>query len=675
MKISSKLSLIIFLSCVITTTSLLFSRVVSAASNLATEDFSQLPDVSRVILSPDGKKLASTIRINMDKTQGVAIQIINLETKEKKIALFSDNSEYFLNWIDWKDNKTLLVSTFFPSERDEWTGLSQFRMKTRDFRLLVVDTDSGSVTSPLRKTFLKKYKVLPSGLDNVVDYLPQDPDHIIMMLPGQDVRWLVFYPALYKVNIKTQKATLYHPAEENVRNWILDKQQNVRLAIHFDANKGIWTIRHKAAESNKWKDLWTFKNFSEDKVNPVGFGSNPDLLYVTAYENDKEALFEVNLKDPALVKKLKLSNPDYDIQGGLVYSPVSGEVIGIDSKETGGTHFFDPELEKLKIKIDKALDNKRNYIYGFTPDLSSYLVFSFNSQDSGTYYIGQRQPVKLDAIAYRYKKLVPDLMAKTQRLEYKARDGLKIEAYLTLPRTGAQKKLPTLMFPHGGPWARDSESFDYWTQFFANKGYAVLQMNFRGSDGLGFSFRDAGLQSWGKSMQDDIEDGAKKLIEEGISDPNAIGIVGENYGGYAALMGVVKTPDFYRCSISVNGLSNVYDFVKERRDSTSGYNSADHLIGNDNGTLKSISPVNFAEKIKVPVLLIHGTDDRQIEIKHSYQMRDALLKANKDVTFVELPSEDHFLLNEKNRMDAFRAMDAFLDKCMPVKTEKPVALK
>lgn len=647
----------------------LFSTSTFATASLTTEDFSQLPDVSRLVLSPDGKKLASVIRINTSEQKGTGVQVVNLENNERNIVLFSDNAKYFLHNIYWKDKKTLLVSTFFPSERDVWTGISQYRTKTRDFRLMVIDVESGKVTSPLSKRFLKKYRVLPSVLNEVVDVLPHDPEHIIMQLPGQDVNWLVFYPALYKVNIKTQRAEIYHSAQENVRDWILDYEQNVRIAIYYDMNKGLWTIRHRFPEQKKWQDLWSFKNFSKETVSPIGFGSSLDLLYVTAYQDDKEALFEVNLKDPALTKRLLLSDPTYDIEGHLVRSPDSGEVIGINSEGTGNTYFFDPELQKLKVKIDNALSGKRNHLYGFTQGLSKFLVFSSNSQDSGTFYIGQHKPVQLNAVAYQYKKLSPELMAKTQRMEYQARDGLTIEAFLTLPLTGSQKNLPTLMFPHGGPWAKDNGSFDYWAQFFANKGYAVLQMNFRGSDGLGFNFRDAGLKGWGTTMQDDIEDGAKKLIADGIADPDAIGIVGSSYGGYAALMGVVKAPDFYRCSISVNGLSNVYDFVKDHRDSTSGYNPADHLIGNDNSTLKSISPVNFADKIKVPVLLIHGTDDRQVEIKHSYQMRDALQKAKKDVTFVELPSEDHYLLNEKNRIDTFRAMDTFLDKCLTVKKQ------
>lgn len=641
----------------------LFYASRSFATNLVTEDFSQLPDVSRLVLSPDGKKLASTIRINVDKTQGVAIQIINLETKEKKIALFTDNSEYFFNWIDWKDNKTLMAAVFTPSERSTQIGIQTVKFKTRDHDLMLIDTETDQIIRPVSSKFLNRYTIRPSVRNWVVDSLPDDPDHILMEFPGFD-RGLMRDAVVYKFNIKTQQASLYQETRKNVASWMTDQQHRVRIGSHY--KDGEVAIQVKDVESKKWRELWKYKIFSEQQVNVLGFGADPNELYIRAYHNKRQAIFKVNLKDPDLKRELILDDPKYDVKGWLVYSPVSKAVIGVSSKEEGGTHFFDKDLKNLQVKIDQAIPGHRNYIYSISTDLKKFLVFSTSSTDSGTYYLGQTNPVKLDAVAYSYKKLTPELMSKTRRIEYLARDGLKIEAYLTLPKNGTQKNLPTLMFPHGGPHARDNDAFDYWAQFFASKGYAVLQMNFRGSDGQGIELRNAGLKNWGKEMQDDIEDGARKLIADGIADPKAISIVGGSYGGYASLMGVVKTPDFYRCAISVNGVSNVYDLVKDRRAFWLSYNVVDEQIGNDNATLKSISPVNFADKIKAPVLLVHGTDDRQVEIKHSYQMRDALQKANKDVTFVELPSEDHYLLNEKNRMDTFRAMDEFLDKCMPV---------
>lgn len=639
---------------------------------LTTEDFSQLPDVSRLVLSPDGKKLAYNARINVGDIQGVGVQVLDLATKEMKIALFTDNSQFFMNWLSWKDNKTLLVGVFSPSERDTVVNTQRVRFKTRDFHLMIIDTETDEITSPFSRTFLRRYNVLPPRRDYVVDTLPNDPEHILMQMPGVDIGYWR-EPIVYKVNIKTQKASVYHSAEKNVGDWITDRQHKVRLGHAYDG-KGVQSTKILDVDSGKWRELWSHAIFSEEKVDALGFGSDQNVLYVRAYHQKRLAIFKVNLKDPELKRELVLADPVYDVKGRLIYSPQNDSVIGVTSMEQGGTYFFKKELQSLQTKIDKAIPGNRNYIYSITDDQQKFLVFSTSSTDSGTYYLGQINPIKLDAVAYSYKKLVPDVLSKTQRIEYKARDGLTIEAYLTTPKHQLAKNLPTLVFPHGGPISRDNDAFDYWTQFFANKGYAVLQMNFRGSDGQGIELRNAGLKNWGKEMQDDIEDGARKLIADGIADPDSIAIVGASYGGYAALMGVVKTPDFYRCAISVNGVANVFDLVKDNRAFWRSYNVIDEQIGNDNSTLKSISPVNFADKIKAPVLLVHGTDDRQVEIKHSYQMRDALQKAKKDVTFLELPSEDHYLSNEKNRIDTFRAMDAFLDKCLPVKTDKPVAV-
>ncbi len=649
----------------------LFYSSFSSAANLVTEDFSQLPDVSNLVLSPSGKKLASTVRVSVGETQGVAVQVMDLSSKKSKIVLFSDNSEFFFKWIGWKDDTTLMAAVFTPAERDTWINMQSVRFKTRDHDLMLIDTEADTVTRPVTSKFLSRYKITPSIRDWVVDSLYDDPEHILMAFPGMD-NGFMRDAMVYKINIKTQKASRFHSNKANVTNWMTDQQHRVRVGTHVKEDE-VSTLVYDV-DSKKWQSLWAYKIFSEDQVDPIGFGKDPNELYIRAYHQSRQAIFKVNLKDPALKRELVVADQDYDVKGNLVYSPVSGEVIGVSAMAEGGTHFFDKHMQELQVKIDKAIPDHRNYIYSLTNDLRQFLVFSSSSVDSGTYYLGQTNPVKLDAVAYSYKKLLPGAMSNTQAIRYKARDGLMIEGFLTLPKTGAKKNLPTLMFPHGGPMARDNESFDYWTQFFVNKGYAVLQMNFRGSDGQGIELRNAGLKNWGKEMQDDVEDGARKLIADGIADPKAISIVGASYGGYAALMGVVKTPDFYRCAISVNGVSNVFDLVKDNRAFWLSYNVVDEQIGNDNATLKAISPVNFADKIKAPILLVHGTDDRQVEIKHSYQMRDALLKAKKDVTFVELPSEDHFLLNEKNRMDTFRAMDAFLNKCMPAKTEQPLVL-
>lgn len=399
----------------------------------------------------------------------------------------------------------------------------------------------------------------------------------------------------------------------------------------------------------------------------MGFSQDPNELYINAYHNDRWAVFKVNLKDKDLKRELVLADDKYDISGYLLYSSDQKKVIGISGSEDGGTFFLDQELKQLQSKIDKAMPLTRNYIYSFSSDINKFIVYSTGPKESGTYYLGQLSPLKLEALAYRYKQLPPENLADMKRIEYKARDGLTIESFLTLPKGKPAKNLPTLMFPHGGPHARDNDSFDYWAQFFANKGYAVLQMNFRGSYGQGLAHMTAGLKQWGKEMQTDIEDGAHYLIDQGISDPKSIAIVGASYGGYAALMGAIKTPDFYRCAISIAGVSDVFKLAIERRDPTDSYNVVDEQIGTGAKFLKDISPLNHAAEIKKPILLIHGENDRQVEIEHSIEMHKALVKEGKEVEFITLPLEDHYLTNEANRIATFKAMDKFLDKCNPVK--------
>lgn len=630
---------------------------------LPVENFANLPDVRNLSLSPNGKRLLSIVRIDVGDTKGTGVQLTDLDTSKVDIALFTDNSKYFIGSAAWKDDKTLLVWTWYPADRDTWVGMGQAHFKTREVRLLIINTETGEVVSPFKKSFLKNYRILPSGLGNVIDFLPDDPLHILMSVPGLDTGW-ASYPMVFKVNISNQTKKTLQNSEDKIGGWGTDQQHRIRLSHKRDDEK--ITIRVKNLKGRKWRELWTYDIFSEEEVDVLGFDLDPNIVYINAYHNDYKAVFRVDLRDKDLKRELVYADPKYDVSGGLIYSPKTKRVIGIGAGMEEGTKFIDPKYVALQKGIDKALPNTRNFIYSVTDDEKQYLVYSTGPTESGTYYLGKHNPTNLKAIAYQYNKLPPDVLGAVERIEYKARDGVNIEAYLTLPRGAKAEKLPTLMFPHGGPIARDSKAFDYWAQFFANRGYAVLQMNFRGSAGQGLEFRNAGLKKWGKEMQDDIEDGALDLIKRGIADPDRICIVGASYGGYASLMGVVKTPDRYKCAISVNGVSNVFDLVKDNRAFWRSYNVIDEQIGNDNKTLREISPVNYPEKVKVPVLLIHGELDRQVDIKHSYQMRDALQKAGKDVTFIEQAGEDHYLTNETMRVQAFKAMAEFLHKHLPV---------
>jgi acetyl esterase/lipase len=643
------------------------------ANTVPIEYFSQLPDVSTVSLSPNGKKIASLVRVDIPGQKGISAQVTDLETGKSKQVLFSDNTSYVIYDLYWKDDKTLLAHGFAALNQKAWGG-GAVKYKIRATRLLFVDSETGEVTKPFTDMFMSQFSVAPAGLDYVVDPLPDDPDHVLMVVYSGGLKMAagLSYGAVYKVNIHTGVAKPLKGQPTSFVSSYTDRQHRLRAGYYLKflglrERKFEYTVKFLDIESDKWMDLTTFEGvLSEDDLDILGFSEDPNELYVNAYHNDRRAVFKINLKDKELKKVLVHADERYDVYGSLIYSHKLKKVIGVSGGEEADTVFFEEKFNAIKEKLKKLIPGTRNYMYEFSDDLSKFLVYSTGPTESGTYYLGQTSPLKVQALAYRYKSLTPDVLSKVQRVRYKARDGLEIEAFLTLPKGRSEKKLPTLMFPHGGPIARDSEAFDYWAQFFASKGYAVLQMNFRGSAGQGYSHMKAGLKKWGKEMQDDVEDGARYLMDKGIADPDKIAIVGASYGGYAALMGTVRTPDFYKCAISVNGVSDVYELVLEHRAFWRNYNAVDEQIGRDRTFLKEISPINHVDKIKAPILLIHGESDRQVEPFHSEEMHKRLQKAGKPVEYLTLPDEDHYLSIEKNRVDTFKAMDRFLDKCLPV---------
>jgi dipeptidyl aminopeptidase/acylaminoacyl peptidase len=637
------------------------------ANTLSVDDFGQLPDVRQVILSADGKKLASIVRVDLPNQKGQAVQVLDISTKKSELLLFTDNTSMFLSTLFWKDNKTLLANVYSPTERiiPGYNFGTNRRVTAREIYLLSINTETKKVSEIFSKQFLSKFVYLPVNRASIVDTLRNDPDHILMQMASMHYDYPSGPPLVYKVNINTQKASVYHQSQPNIYRWMTDYEQVIRAGAGND-RKGNRYITVKDPSSGKWKDLWHHKTFSQDAVSFVAFDKDPNIIYIRAYNGNYLAIFKVNITDPELKRELFFSLANQDVEGNLIIDYEKKSIIGITNGDKGNI-YFDDTLKGIQEKLNKALPDNINRIQTVTDDKSAFLLYSESSIESGTYYLGNINPLKVDAVAYGYKKLIPNLLNKTKEITYTTRDGMKITGYLTLPKNTSGKKLPTIIHPHGGPQSRDYYGFDYWQQFFANKGYAVLQMNFRGSTGSGFDHMNAGLKSWGEEMQDDIEDGVHYLVKEGITDASRVAIVGASYGGYAALMGAVKTPDLFQCAVSVNGVSNVFDLVKDHRRYWRAYNVVDEQIGNDNAHLRSISPVNFPEKIKVPVLLIHGTEDRQVEIKHSQQMFDALSKAKKDVEFIELPNDDHYLSSEENRLLAFRTMDKFLDRCLPIK--------
>ncbi|MFD2168369.1 alpha/beta hydrolase family protein [Thalassotalea euphylliae] len=636
-----KLLLVAVLCC-----STAFSTFSLQSQPLPVEYFASLPDVSSVSLSPDGKHIISLVRVNTEKHQGKLVQLVDTVSNAKTNLAFSDNEKYKIRHLQWINNQYVAVYADFPASR--------FGTPVTESRVMKLDVSSGELKPIIPRNILKKMVWMSNDLDNIIDVLPEDNEHILMSMGGFTTGG---EESVIRISLSGKKKSAFVQRTKNfVGDWITDNDGNVRVGIAKEDAR--FRILEKRSDTGKWRDLWEFDAFAADSVWPIAFGADKDVLYVSALHNGKDAIFKVNLKDESLTKELVYFNEHYDVTGRLRKSGVTGEVIGV------GNHFWHPTWEKFQKGIDKALPDTTNHIISLSKDETKYIVLATNDTEPGIYLLGDRKAGGMDVLAYRYNNLTPEVLSAKKEIKYSARDGLEIEGYLTVPAGKEQKNLPTIIFPHGGPISYDDDGFDYWTQFLASRGYAVLQMNFRGSSGYGHDFMQQGLKSWGKAMQDDVEDGARWLIEQGIADKDRICILGASYGGYAALMGGVKSPDLYRCIVSFAGVTDIEYMVKKARYYTN-YDIVKKQIGSDHDELWENSPLKHAEKIKQPVLLIHGEKDRVVRVAHSEKMFDELKGEGKNVNYVELEGGDHYLSNNRHRLQTFKEIESFLSKYNP----------
>lgn len=625
---------------------------ITFAQRLPVEAFASLPDVRSFKLSPSGEKLIFLESFAVDDLDGVAVRLFDIEKGKLSYLVTTDNTKFKVNWIAWAGDDHVLVSAVFPAFR--------WGTPTTETRLMVKSLVDGELRNVLSRSFYKGLSWVPQFQDDVIDFLPDEPNSILLSVPRKDPR----ASHVFKIDVATRKRKSYSSPKTNVTNWYTDQQNRVRAGIYWEDTE--YRIYTKSIDKKaKWKELTRFESFSESQIWPMGFGLDPNILYFRAYHDDRLAIFKTDLSTEEFDRELVFSDENYDVDGGLIYSEKTGEVIGTTYSEGGGFTFWDPTYKALQAGIDKALPDTNNYIVDFSGDESKYILFATSDTDAGSYYLGDRAKKSLMFLGRRFRELPIESMVEKEYFEYEARDGLVISAYLSQPKKRSEKPLPTIIFPHGGPISYDDGGFDYWTQFFVNRGYAVLQMNFRGSSGYGYDFMKAGLQNWGQAMQDDVEDGTRTLIEKGISDPDKICIAGASYGGYAALMGTVKTPDLYQCAISFAGVTDVAYLVSKSRRFTS-YEIVKEQIGSKRSLLKEVSPVNHVDKIQVPVLLVHGDQDRSVRIEHGRKMERRLRKAGKDVTYLEIEDADHYLSKQEHRIAAFKAMDEFLAKHLPV---------
>lgn len=610
--------------------------------------FANLPLVAGVELTPDGQRYAALMNSG-DHTVLVTCELVG--GGPIRPLLKTDNKEFRFAWLKWASNERLVVSVHYPSQRG-WTQVGETR-------LFSLKPDGTGLVNLVRRSAFR-YAGRPAQFqDRVIDWLPEDGQHVLLQLDEDGNQ----APSVFRVHLETGRRTIVHTGRGGVDAWITDQAHRVRVGVGFDGRHT--TIQVCDPDGKNWRQAWRFGLFEGQDVEPLGFGTDPNLLYVLADHEGRQAAFEVNLAEPALPRRLLLSDPVFDVGGSLMRAPQMGEVIGIRGGLMGDSAegIWHPGYKALQAGIDRALPGRANTLLQFSADGARYLLHSIGNGEPGQYLVGQRKDGTLSVLADTYPGLAEATLPRKTAHVARARDGIELPVILTLPRGRDPQRLPTVLLPHGGPISEDTMEFDPWVQFLADRGYAVLQVNFRGSSGFGHSHMQAGLKRWGLEMQDDLSDALQWLIQRGTADPARVCIVGGSYGGYAALMGVAKTPELYRCAVSFAGVTDLLDLEMHQRDFVNGAAVFSQQIGSawgDRDQLKATSPVRLADKIQAPVLLIHGTADLSVPFSQGKDMASALKRAGKRYRFIEQEDGDHHLGQQVHRTQFFRELEAFL---------------
>lgn len=598
------------------------------------EDFFRNSERTGYQLSPDGSYISYMApykdRLNVfvrrvDETDEHAIRITN-ET-ERSVAGYM-----------WADNQRLLYMK--DSAGDE------------NYQLYGVHRDGSDD---------RAYTAFDGVRTSLIDDLEEQQGVVMIGMNKRNPE--VFDP--YRLNIETGELTLLAENPGNIQGWMTDHDGRLRVATAIV--DGVNTqILYRDTEDEPFKPVLT-TNF-RDVVSFMEFTpDNKEVYAATNLHRDKTILVRMN---PATCEELEVlyENERYDI-ASISYSRKRKKLLSVycTGHKEPVRHYFDAEEEQLRQRIKAHFPNQRYGIADTDKAEANYLIYVGGDRTRGSYWHYNALTDEAKKIADLAPWIKSDEMNAMHPVCYTTRDGLQIEAYLTLPdglTPDTAKQLPVVVNPHGGPWARDCWGYSSEVQFLSNRGYAVFQMNFRGSTGYGRHFLEASYKQWGLKMQNDITDGVKWLIEQGIANPNRIAIYGGSYGGYATLAGLTFTPDLYACGIDYVGVSNLFTFMKTippywRPMLEMMYEQVGHPE-HDADQLAATSPALHADKIKVPLFVAQGANDPRVNKSESDQMVEALRQRGVVVEYMVKDNEGHGFHNQENRFDFYRAMERFL---------------
>ncbi|CAN5123568.1 S9 family peptidase [soil metagenome] len=628
----------------------------AAASPPPVSAYGRLPSTAQVVISPDGTRVAYVSGVDA----GQQLHVVNLA--DMTPITVQDVNGWKIRSLGWAGTDHVLVTVSsattlgrnFLARVGEWSQLVEFDIPAKTFKQLMVD-----------------FRGLPHETLNVI---ASDPQGLVQN--GRPVVYVegIIIPeqkaqiALFRIDLTTGVVSQLGETTSKVRHWMLDGAGAPVARSLYDDETGRYSL--ELAKGGGWRSVYSVAA-PLDRPYIAGIGRKSSSVLLRVFADDAWSTYDVDGEAAGLGAAL-----DGFGEGSIVLEPASGKPSGVVSAGVDGLHyrFFEPSDQKRWGSVVRAFKGETVQLVSWSDDRTKVAVLVSGPVNGAAYYVVNMTKHTAEFLGDRYAQLPAEVYNEQKPVTYAAQDGTPIPALLTLPRGRDPHGLPLVVLPHGGPASQDTPGFDWWSQAIASRGYAVLQPQFRGSEGFGAKFLSAGYGEWGRKMQTDVSDGVVELAKQGVIDPKRVCIAGASYGGYAALAGVTLQQGIYRCAVAVSGPANLKELIDEdtrysgSRRSTSSNRYWARFMGaksSSDPSLATISPALHADKASVPVLLIHGKDDTVVPYAQSQEMEAALKKAGKPVEFVTLDHEDHWLSQADTRVKMLTETLRFLNANNP----------
>lgn len=617
----------------------------SPAGKVPLEHFFAQAAIRGASLSPDGKRIAFLAPV---KTR-MSVVLYEVATEKLEVVVHDPKEE--IDIVGWKTDDLLIFAGDIGGNESMMYG--SLDLKTRKIQRLAESRKSDFVAN--------------NDAGGILDILPRDADNVVILgtkesagrkknaaLDNPD-------PGVYLLNVRNGSRKQLEPIDGTTAGWVTDNSGALRLQIRMRGRRN--ELEYRGGPNEKWSVLYAHDEHEPAPWEPMRFAADNTKLYVTTTE-DAEGAMSIRTFD---VSSRTLSEPLFSSKDPIettMFDDTDFRILGVTTnRDKPTTHWIDPEFVALATKVKNTFPDTQNDIVSSSRDNKVHLIRVWSDRDAGAYYVLDLRAGKMALLSPILPDIDPEKMRPMEPISFTARDGMKIPGYLTRP-AGATGPVPLILNPHGGPYGiRDDWAFVPEVQFLANRGYAVLQVNYRGSGGLGRRHHEAGRGEWGGKMQDDLTDAVKWAIDQKIADPSRIAVYGASYGGYAALAALTYTPELFKCGVNYVGVSDLRYLTSWNADEGRlRQRFYETWIALDSTKLAERSPVNHVERIRVPSLHVYGLNDPRVKIEHWRRLEAELKKHKKPYEAIESKDEGHGFQSEGTRIGFYRKLEEFLAK-------------